>query len=307
MSTTRPKLDAVAPNVVREDPRGRSVPGIVPPEKDSPSGVSIATPSTQAVSEGRFRAIAEQSSDLMMIANRERVVQWANAAVERVLGYPPQSLVGTNIFPLFHPDDVSALAETTRRLGEVPGVTGTIDVRMRAADGSWHWMETSARNLLEDPTVRGLVVSFRDVTDQRVAEAALRASEARYADLFEHARDAVFIADLDARLLSVNLAVEQLTGYSRAELLEMNVFDLIAPEDQVRARARAWGESSRVGPTRLSRCNCSQRTAVTSSSRPTQGWLRRTTVQASWRGLPTTRPSGTSWRRGCIIGSSTTR
>jgi len=92
MSTTRPKLDAVAPTSSARTPgddpfRDR------PPEKDSPSGVSIATPSTQAVSEGRFRAIAEQSSDLMMIANRERVVQWANAAVERVLGYPPQSLV----------------------------------------------------------------------------------------------------------------------------------------------------------------------------------------------------------------------
>ena len=237
MSTSRPKLHAGAPTVIRKDPGGRSVPGLIDRPQDSPSGVSIATTSTQDLSEGRFRAIAEQSSDLMMIANRERVVQWANAAVERVLGYLPESLVGTNIFPLFHPDDVSALAETTRRLSEVPGMAGTVDVRMRAADGSWHWMETSARNLLDDPTVRGLVVSFRDVTDQRVAEAALRASEARYADLFEHARDAVFMADLDARLLSVNLAVEQLTGYSRAELLEMNVFDLIAPEDQVRARA----------------------------------------------------------------------
>ena len=237
MGTRRAKLLADPRSLTGKEPGGRSAQGFADPPNDALLGPRIATTPPPDSGEGVFRAIAEQSSDLMMIADRDLVVRWANTACERVLGYPPESLVGTDIFPMFHPDDVSSLAAAIERLCEVPGAAGAVDARIRAADGSWLWMETSGRNLLEDPAVRGFVVACRDVTNQRATEAALRASEARFADLVEHARDAVFIADLDARLLSVNPAVEQLTGYRRDELLEMNIFDLIAPEDQERARA----------------------------------------------------------------------
>ena len=68
------------------------------------------------------------------------------------------------------------------------------------------------------------------------AEAALRESEERYRDLVEHARDAVYTADLDGLLTSANPAAERLTGFDRTELLTMNFFELVAPEDRIRAR-----------------------------------------------------------------------
>lgn len=198
--------------------------------------VDAVARSERALSESRFRAIAEQSSDLMMIAAGDRVVQWANAAFERVLGYPPESLVGKDIFPLFHSDDVAALAATIGRLREVPGAVGAVEVRIRAADGSWHWMKITGKNLLDDPAVQGFVVSMTDVTDRRQAEAELRMSEARYSDLFEGARDVVYTMDLDGNFTSVNPAMELLTGYSRAEVLTMNFMQLIAPEDLERVQ-----------------------------------------------------------------------
>jgi len=52
-----------------------------------------------------------------------------------VLGYPPESLVGKDILPLFHPDDLPALAETIERLSIAPGAAGTVDARMRLRTG----------------------------------------------------------------------------------------------------------------------------------------------------------------------------
>lgn len=202
----------------------------------SASHVGAGTTSRHGLSESRFRAIAEQSSDLMMIADDAWVVQWANAAFERAFGYPAEPLVRKNISPLFHGDDVPALVETMGRLKEVPGAAGVVDIRMRVADGSWRWMEASARNLLDDPTVQGFVMSLRDVTDQRRAQAALGASEARYGDLFERARDGIYVADLEGNLTSVNPAMEEITGFSRAELLGLTVFDVTAPDNQAHAR-----------------------------------------------------------------------
>lgn len=229
-------LHAVAHHVIRDHSDQRSAPAVIGSQVESRSDASIAATPAESLTESRFRTIVERSPDLTMIADRERVVAWANAAFDRVLGHPPESLVGADIFSLIHADDLPALAEMIGQLSRVPGVARTLDVRVRAADGSWRWMGASATNLLEDPTVQGLIVSFRDVTEQRVAATALRTAEALYADLFEHARDAVFMADLDANLTSVNPAAQQLTGYCQAELLEMNIFDLIAPEDQARAR-----------------------------------------------------------------------
>ena len=102
-----------------------------------------------------------------MVADADHTVRWANMAFERVLGYEPESLVGRDILPLFHPDDLPRLAETIGRLSAVPGAAGTVDARIRAADGSWHQMETAGTNLLDDPAVRGFVVSMRDVTERR--------------------------------------------------------------------------------------------------------------------------------------------
>ncbi len=193
--------------------------------------VPVEAPGAGEGALGPFRAIAEQSSDLLMIVDAERVVRWANGAFERVLGYPPESLVGTDILPLTHPDDLPALLATVGPVMERPGATGSVDYRVRAADGAWHCFETIATNLLEEPGIAGIVVSLRDVTEQRRAKKTLRESEQRYRDLFEHAADAIVTTDMSGNLTSVNTAGERMFGYSRQELVAMNMFELVAPED----------------------------------------------------------------------------
>ena len=199
--------------------------------------------SEQNLSENRFRAIAEQSSDLIMIADADRIVLWANVAFERVLGYPPESLVGTDIFPLFHPDDLPALAAKIDQLREAPGAAGAVDARMRAADGSWHWLETSGKNLLDDPAIRGFVVSLTDVTDRRRAEAELLASEARYSALVEGARDAIYILDPEGNFTSFNPALEQ---PHRLRPPRTARAELHAADRARRARARAGDLARRL-------------------------------------------------------------
>jgi PAS domain S-box-containing protein len=77
----------------------------------------------------------------------------------------------------------------------------------------------------------GTVLVFRDTSDQRKAEQALEASEARYRNLVENASDMIYSLALDGTITSVNATGEQLLGYTREELLGKPVKPLIVPEE----------------------------------------------------------------------------
>ncbi len=114
-----------------------------------------------------YRAIIDNSRDLVTIIDEKALIRFESPSVERILGYAAGERDGKDLFDYLHPRDT---AETGRRLdlalrkkaGEVEG-----EYRMRHRDGSWRDMEFKAKNLLQLSGLRGVLFNARDITERK--------------------------------------------------------------------------------------------------------------------------------------------
>jgi PAS domain S-box-containing protein len=142
-------------------------------------------------SERRFRSLIERSLDLITILQPDGRVVYESPALETLLGYRPEEMVGRNAFDIVHPDDGPVVAAA---MDELRGDTGTAGVllRCRHKNGTWRYIEGSIANMLDDPAVRGIVANGRDVTERVETQSQLRAA-------LQAAREAT---DLKSRFLA---------------------------------------------------------------------------------------------------------
>jgi PAS domain S-box-containing protein len=195
-------------------------------------------------SEERFRSAFDNAPIGMCLTKSLARYLKVNRALCEMLGYSEEELLATTFADLSHPDDLPLQWDYTRQLlaGEISSYQ--LEKRYIHKRGHIVWGQTIVSILHDAKGVPlGFLAEIQDITERKQAEAALRASEERYRDLFENANDIIFEHDLDGLLRSVNRAGEQLTEYTRGELQGMDVMRLIAPSDQERAR---WEMQRRI-------------------------------------------------------------
>ena len=134
-------------------------------------------------SEERYRTLVQYGSDIITILESDGTIRYESPAVERVLGYRPEEMVGTDTFDYVHPDDLEKVLETFLEGIATKRPTAVIELRFRHADGSWRYLEAIGVNLLEDPAVRGIMVNSRDITERKKAEEARHRIEASLAEV----------------------------------------------------------------------------------------------------------------------------
>ncbi len=126
------------------------------------------------VAERRFRALVQGSADVFTIVGSDGRLLYVSEAAEQVIGYPAGDRLGRSAFDLVHPDDRAACRELMGAVRSRPGAAARLTFRMVRADGQVRWMDGTARNLLDDEAVGGIVVNYRDVTERHDLEEKLR-------------------------------------------------------------------------------------------------------------------------------------
>jgi PAS domain S-box-containing protein len=127
-------------------------------------------------SEYKFRFLIENSSDAIVIINERHEVIFASNSVYHVTGYKPDEVVGLPSIEAVHPEDQPVLQQLFSKLLQTPYSSVNMSYRRLRKDGSYIWCNGTATNLLHEPVVKGVVINFRNITEQKEYEEALKRS-----------------------------------------------------------------------------------------------------------------------------------
>lgn len=161
-----------------------------------------------------FRALAEQSSDIILVVNREGVIIYENNAAEKYLGFKGKERIGRTVFEHIHPDELVIFRKAIHTLFANTNATPQkSEIRIHDIYGNWHVFEVVASNLIHQNVVEAIIVNLRTLTERKEAEKLLRESEKRYRLLADHMKDQILLMDMNFDLLYMSPSVEKTLGY----------------------------------------------------------------------------------------------
>lgn len=137
--------------------------------------------------ERQFQHLLENTNDLFVVINAEGHYQSLHGPVQNILGYTTEELLGKNGLDFIHPEDREAAEQNMVLCLKTPGSTRRTVYRNRHKNGTWVHVEAVGTNWLQDPSIAGILINIRDISERKKAEEALRTSEAHLEAAQEHA------------------------------------------------------------------------------------------------------------------------
>lgn len=182
----------------------------------------------------------------VIVLNPDQTLAYINPSAREILNVPETTRVG-DVFslPVWTPVDENGqplLPDTLPLPAALQKNVETNNVLYRfiTSEGQVKWLTISAAPITDDEgNTISAIASFSDSTSRQLAVQVLQKSEKRFRTLIEQIVDAIFICELDGRIVEVNQRAYELLGYSRAEMLSLNAYDLFAVEDKEKMAA-AW-------------------------------------------------------------------
>src|SRR5258708_988917 len=195
--------------------------------------------------ESRFRTLIENSSDVVVLIDKNGIVTYISPSVKNLLGFTPEDLMGQRLIHIY-PEDLQITYEKIQEAMANPGKLVFHEARVNTKRGNHIWIEAVGRSLIHDPAVSAIVVNFRDITDRKNLEESFIREQNRITNLLANVPGVVWEAWGDPkadhqRIDFVSNHVETMLGYTTQDWLGTPNFwlKIVHPEDQKRAAQEA--------------------------------------------------------------------
>ena len=175
----------------------------------------------------RFRALVQHSSDVITVLDCDTTILYQSPAVVRVFGYEQDRLLGERLIDLVHPDDTSKVTSFIARVSQASNVTDPVEWRLRHENGAWRHVESIGTNLLSEPTINGIVINTRDITERKVALQEIEHLNHQNQLILDSAGEGLFGLDTNGIATFVNPAAARMLGREPTDFIGNPIHDLI--------------------------------------------------------------------------------
>jgi PAS domain S-box-containing protein len=181
-------------------------------------------------SEEKYRSLFDESIDAIYITSREGKFLDANQTALELFGYAKEDLINNiNVRKLYiHPGDRDKFQQEIERKGSVRNYP--IEFRKKNGTGM-NCLLTSTLRVSSDGDILGYQGIIRDITEQKLAEEALRESEKKYSTLVENSLTGIYI-DQDEKIVFANNRFAEIYRYPKGQLIDIETWRLVHPEDR---------------------------------------------------------------------------
>jgi PAS domain S-box-containing protein len=216
-------------SVVRDISDRKRTEGLLADERESlRQDVIVKTTELQKTNEKLRELVVLSPSVIYHIgAGRNSPANFVTENVKSVLGYDANEITDDPEFwkKHVHPDDIDRVTRELEKVSKQNG--GVIEYQFLHLDGRYRWIHDEIRVVRnDDGQPVDMVGSWYDMTDRKLAEEALKASETKYRELYTSMMDAYDRVDMDGNLVEFNEIFQQLTGYEPEELQKLTYQDL---------------------------------------------------------------------------------
>jgi len=184
-------------------------------------------------SEKKYHTIVENMSDVVYLVDVTGKILFITSSAKSLTGYEQSEMIGHNIQEFTCEKDFKHALNNIRYAISEKKPTSN-EYRLLHKDGNIVWMQTTTRPVIEGDNVVALQGSFRDITEYKKTEEALRVSEQKFRLLVETSSDWIWEVNVDGIYTYASPQVMDLIGYSPEEVVGRKPFDFMAPDESVR-------------------------------------------------------------------------
>ena len=183
----------------------------------------------------QIEMLLDSITDLVQSVRLDGSLAYVNRAWRETLGYSAMAIDRMKVFEIIHPTSREHCQDVFARLASGESVP-PFETTFVTADGRPVQLEGNAVVSFDAGRPALIRVVLRDVSERKLIDRRLRASDERFRKLVEESSDGIFIADAQGRISYSSPSLKRVLGFSPAELLGSSGFDLLHPDDLVAAQ-----------------------------------------------------------------------
>lgn len=173
----------------------------------------------------RQHALLENASEIISIYDEEMKLKYISPSVLNIYGYTTEEMMEGKDLDRLTAKGVKEYTETFGKLVEQANSSATIQYTYMRKDGQKIYIESTGRNLLDDPAINGIIINSRDITERKRAEKEER-MKSKMQSLSENSLDLILRVGTNGQFFYANPMVKTFTQIEISDIINKNLDDV---------------------------------------------------------------------------------